>query len=69
MCASMWMCSSAWLCNSNIVPEPEAPKFKRGDEVTVVRKMSWNIPLRKKPKFRKDLAAGTEGVIEKLGKS
>ena len=32
--------------------------------MTVVRRMSWNIPLRKKPKFRKDLAAGTEGVIE-----
>ena len=32
--------------------------------MTVVRRMSWSIPLKNKPKFRKDLAEGTEGVIE-----
>ena len=46
-------------------PEPEAPKFKRGDEVTVVRRMSWSIPLKHTAKFRRGLSeGGTEGVVE-----
>ena len=49
--------------NSN-GPEPEAPKFKAGDEVTLVRRMSWNVPLKGKPKFRKDVPEGLEGVVE-----
>jgi hypothetical protein len=50
--------------NKSNGPEPDAPEFKRGDEVTVVRRTSWTIPLKNKPKFRKGLAEGTEGVIE-----
>ena len=50
--------------NNSNGPEPDAPEFKRGDEVTVVRRTSWTIPLKNKPKFRKDLVEGTEGVSE-----
>ena len=39
-------------------------KFKRGDEVTVVRRMSWILPQPGNPKYRKDLVEGTSGVIE-----
>ena len=46
-------------------PEPDVcPKFKRGDEVTMVRRMSWCIPQAEKPQFRKDIVEGTPGVIE-----
>ena len=44
--------------------EPDAPPFERGDEVTVVRRMSWPIPLPSKPDFRKDIVEGTSGTIE-----
>ena len=45
-------------------PEPECTKFKRGDEVTMDRRMSWILPQKSNPKFRKDITEGTEGVIE-----
>jgi hypothetical protein len=46
-------------------PEPDlGPKFQRGDQVTVVRRMSWALPQPEMPKYRKDLVEGTEGVIE-----
>ena len=45
-------------------PEPDGPKFKRGDAVTVIRRMSWILPQKDNPKFRKDLVEGTEGIIE-----
>ena len=45
--------------------DPEAlPKFKRGDEVTVVRRMTWAVPHPTKADYRKDINVGTEGVIE-----
>ena len=45
--------------------DPEAlPKFERGDEVTVVRRMTWAVPHPKKADFRKDINVGTEGIIE-----
>ena len=45
-------------------PEPDGPKFKRGDEVTVIRRMSWNIVTKKNPKFKKDINEGQTGSIE-----
>ena len=38
--------------------------FKRGDLVTVVRRMSWTVPRANKKDYRKDVAEGTEGIIE-----
>ena len=43
--------------------EPSADgvhKFSRGDQVTVIRRMSWLLD----DSYRKDLVVGTEGVIE-----
>ena len=45
-------------------PNPEGPKFQRGDEVTVIRRMSWHLPQKGAAKFRKDIAEGTTGTIE-----
>ena len=45
-------------------PEPEATKFKRGDSATVIKRMSWPLPTKKNPEFRKDLVEGMEGTIE-----
>ena len=45
-------------------PDPDAPKYKRGDEVTVIRKMTWALPQKNNPNFRKDLKEGLQGIIE-----
>ena len=42
----------------------EPPKFKRGDNVTVVRRMSWALPQPDVRNYRKDIAVGTSGTIE-----
>ena len=46
--------------------EPEAPAslFKRGDEVTVLKKTTWHLPTRSDPDYRKDINPGHEGTIE-----
>ena len=44
-------------------PDLDRPKFKRGDQVTVVRRMTWTLPEKGKDKYRKDLPVGLEGVI------
>ena len=45
--------------------DPETPQgFKRGDKVTVMRKVTWEIPQPDNPKYRKDIAKGQQGVIE-----
>ena len=38
------------------------PKLKRGYLVTVVRRMSWQVPLTGKEDYRKDLVIGQEGT-------
>ena len=38
--------------------------FKRFDRVTVIRRMSWVIPVEGKDSYRKDIMEGTEGIIE-----
>ena len=46
-------------------PEPKAPAgFKRGDAVTVVKKMTWHLPHKANPDYRKDINEGSQGVIE-----
>jgi hypothetical protein len=45
-------------------PDPQGPQFKRGDAVTVIRRMSWTLPRKSNPNFRKDVTEGTQGVIE-----
>ena len=50
--------------NSSGGPDVDQPKFKRGDEVTVIRKMTWALPQPSNPKFRKDLVEGLTGHIE-----
>ena len=45
-------------------PDPEVPKFKRGDSATVSRRMSWHVPYPGNPDFRKDLPVGLQGTIE-----
>jgi hypothetical protein len=46
-------------------PDPDLdPKFKRGDDVTVIKRMTWTIPQLDAPKYRKDILEGIEGVIE-----
>ena len=46
-------------------PDPDlGPKFSRGDEVTVIRRFTWNISQKGQPKYRKDLVEGLEGTIE-----
>lgn len=46
-------------------PEPDLEcHFKRGDEVTVIRKVTWRLPMKGNDDYRKDLPVGTEGVVE-----
>ena len=45
-------------------PEPVACLFKRGDKVTVIRRMTWFLPQKGHPLYKKDLPEGTEGVVE-----
>ena len=45
-------------------PDPDNNQFKRGDAVTVIRRMSWLLPQKSNPSFRKDIVEGTEGSIE-----
>ena len=56
---------------TKVVSEGPVPalglKFARGDEVTVVRRTTWNIPQKGNPKYRKDLVEGTEGVVQGWG--
>ena len=42
-------------------PDPEGHKFKSGDEVTVIRRMSVKLPHTTDPKYRKDVVVGTQG--------
>ena len=46
------------------VPDPVACVFKRGDHVTVIRRMSWPLPQKGNQKFRNDVLEGTGGVVE-----
>ena len=49
-------------------PDPElGPNFSRGDEVTVIRRMSWNLLQKGAPNFRKDIVVGTSGIVEGWG--
>ena len=43
------------------------PKFARGDEVTVVKRVTWRHPLKGNPGWRKDLGEGTTGVVQGWG--
>ena len=46
-------------------PDPGLdPKFKKGDEVTMIKRMTWSFPQPGAPNYRKDIMEGTEGVIE-----
>ena len=46
-------------------PDPDlGPNFNRGDDATVIKRMTWTIPQPDAPKYRKDIMEGTEGVIE-----
>ena len=47
-------------------PDPEGPQFKKGDEVTVVRRMSWAVPQTENRKYRKDLVEGTQDLVKGL---
>ena len=48
---------------SDILPDL-ASKFKRGDEVTIVRRMTWTVPRPGQKEYRKDIVEGTEGIVE-----
>ena len=49
-------------------PVPDlVPQFARGDEVTVVRRVTWRFPLKGNPNWRKDLGEGTTGVVQGWG--
>ena len=50
--------------NPSSGPDPDVPKFTRGDAVTVVRRMSWSLPQKGAPKYRRDIIEGTEGIME-----
>ena len=41
-----------------------SPSFSRGDEVTVIRRMTWALPLPESPDYRKNIVEGTSGTIE-----
>ena len=41
-----------------------SPSFSRGDEVTVIRRMTWALPLPESPHYRKNIVVGTSGTIE-----
>ena len=45
-------------------PGASGPTFKRGDTVTVVRRMSWLVPHKTKEEYRRDIPEGTEGIVE-----
>ena len=46
-------------------PDPDlVPHFARGDEVTIVRRVTWRFPLNGNPNWRKDLGEGTTGVVQ-----
>ena len=38
--------------------------FKRGDRVSVIRRVSWRVPTKSNPNYKKDLVVGTEGIKE-----
>ena len=44
-----------------------APKFANGDEVIVVRRVTWRFPQKGNPHYRKDLVQGTTGVVQGWG--
>ena len=49
-------------------PDPDLdPKFKRGDDVTVIKRMTWTIPQLDAPKYRKDIMEGAEWGHRRLG--
>ena len=40
-------------------PDPDLdPKYKRGDDVTVIKRMTWTIPQLDAPKYRKGHLGG-----------
>ena len=49
--------------SQEVDPVAKEPQFKTGDLVTVVRRMTWNLPNAKDPKYRKNINEGQEGVI------
>ena len=51
-------------CSSDAPPPTLEHKFKRGDEATVAKKMTWKIPSKTDPEYRKDIMPGTKGTIE-----
>ena len=44
--------------------EGSSGEFKRGDLVTVVRRMSWPMPQSGNPEYRKDIVVGASGTVE-----
>ena len=44
--------------------EAAASNFKRGDQVTVVKKMTWHLPTHAVPDYRKDIHPGHQGEVE-----
>ena len=49
--------------SQEVDPVAKEPQFNTGDLVTVVRRMTWTVPLKKDPQYRKNLVLGQEGVI------
>ena len=47
-------------------PEALASNFKRGDQVTVTKKMTWNLPTKSDPDYRKDIVPGQQGEVDGL---
>ena len=54
----------AKLKRSSSEPEVPANKFKRGDQVTVVKRMTWHMPHKADPDFHKDINPGLQGEVE-----
>ena len=50
--------------SSDAPPPVLEHKFKRGDEATVTKRMSWSFPRADDPEYRKDINVGTKGTIE-----
>jgi hypothetical protein len=52
--------------NSSDASDSKGPSktFRRGDEVTVLRRMTWHMPLPGTPDYRKDIIEGTSGIVE-----
>ena len=50
------------------LPSDETPnsasKLKRGDFVTVIRRMTWNVPIKGNKDFKNAVEKGTQGTIE-----